>query len=43
MTKLINQSEFTQIACPGGENVGGMAAVEGLEVRGTVTLESARI
>jgi hypothetical protein len=31
MTKLINQSEFTQMAFPGGENVGGMAVVEVLE------------
>ncbi len=35
MTKLINQSEFTQMACPGGEKVGGIAAVEGSEVLGS--------
>jgi len=42
ITKLKNQSEFTQMAYLGGENGGGVAMVEGIDVRGTVTFGSAR-
>jgi hypothetical protein len=31
MTKLANQSEFTQIAYLGGENAGGLVRVEGTD------------
>jgi hypothetical protein len=34
MTKLKNQSEFTQIAYLGGENGGGFGTGEGMDVRG---------
>jgi hypothetical protein len=40
MTKLKNQSEFTQMACLGGENGGGMATGEGIDAR--VAFGSAR-
>ena len=43
MTKLKNQSEFTQTAYLGGENGGGVAMVEGMDVGGTVTFGSAKI
>ena len=43
ITKLKNQSEFTQTAYVGGENGGGIATAEGMEVRGTVTFGSARV
>jgi hypothetical protein len=42
MTKLKDQSEFTQTAYVGGENWGGVETVEGMEVGGMV-FESARI
>jgi hypothetical protein len=38
MTKLKSQSEFTQIAYLGGENVGGLAGVEGAEGRDALEL-----
>ena len=40
MTKLRNQSEFTQTAYLGGENGGGLAKGEGMDVR--VAFGSAR-
>lgn len=42
MTKLKDQSEFTQTAYVGGENWGGVETVEGMEVGGMV-FELARI
>jgi len=42
ITKLKNQSEFTQIAYLDGENGSGVAMVEGINVRGTVTFGLAR-
>ena len=36
ITKLKNQSEFTQTAYLGGENEAGIAMVEGVRVRGNV-------
>ena len=42
ITKLKNQSEFTQMAYLGGENGGGTAMVEGMDVRGAVTFGSTR-
>ena len=41
MTRLKNQSEFTQTEYLGGENGGGLATEEGVEER--VTFGSARI
>jgi hypothetical protein len=35
MTKLKNQSEFTQTAYLGGENAGGVATADGVDGRGT--------
>ena len=35
MTKLKNQSEFTQTACPGGEKGGGVTKLEGTDTRDT--------
>jgi hypothetical protein len=35
MTKLKNQSEFTQTAYLGGENAGGVATIDGVDGRGT--------
>jgi len=43
ITRLNDQSEFTQIACLGGENGGGMVRVEGMDVGDTVMFGSARI
>jgi hypothetical protein len=40
MTKLKNQSEFTQMAYPGGENGGGLETEDGMSVR--VAFGSAR-
>ena len=34
ITKLKNQSEFTQTAYLGGENAGGVATVDGVDRRG---------
>jgi len=35
MTKLKDQSEFTQTAYLGGENAGGVATADGVDGRGT--------
>ena len=43
ITRLKNQSEFTQMAYIGGENGGGVATVEGKDVPGAVPFGSARI
>jgi len=44
ITRLKNQSEFTQMACLGGENRagGGTGRVEGIDVGATVTFGWAR-
>jgi hypothetical protein len=42
ITKLKNHSEFTQMAYLGGENGGGVAMAEAIDVGGTVTFGSAR-
>jgi hypothetical protein len=43
ITKLKNQSEFTQMVYLGGENGGGTAGMDGMDVRGSVAFGSAKI
>jgi hypothetical protein len=43
ISRLKNQSEFTQTEYLGGENGGGVATNEGMDVRGAVKFGSARI